>query len=76
MITKLKVSKLTIVFKIALSKLIDKYPKIKNSSLSLHCFKKHLNLTKEVCTESASEFNKFLKFTSVFSSFVLFCLRF
>ena len=55
-VTKFKVSKSTIVFKIALCKLIDKYPKIKNSSLSLHYFKKHLKLIKEVCKESASEF--------------------
>ena len=55
-VTKFKVSKSTIVFKIALSRLIDKYPQIKNSSLSLHYFKKHLKLIKEVCKESASEF--------------------
>ena len=55
-VTKFKVSKSTILFKIALSRLIDKYPKIKNSSLSLHYFKKHLKLIKEVCKESASEF--------------------
>ena len=54
--TKFKVSKSTIVFKITLSKLIDKYPKIKKSSLSLHYFKKHLKLIKEVCKESASDF--------------------
>ena len=56
MVTKFKVSKSTIVFKIALCRLIDEYPKIKNSSLSLHYFKKHLKLIKEVCKESASEF--------------------
>ena len=55
-VKKFKVSKSTIVFKIVLSKLIDKYPKIKNSSLTLHYFKKHLKLIKEVCKESASEF--------------------
>ena len=55
-VTKFKVSKSTIVFKIALCKLIDEYPKIKNSSLSLHYFKKHLKLIKEVCKESANEF--------------------
>ena len=33
---KFNVSKSTIMFKIALSKLIDDYPKIKNSSLSPH----------------------------------------
>ena len=56
MVTKFKVSKSTIVFKITLSRLINKYPKIKNSLLSLHYFKKHLKLIKEVCKESASEF--------------------
>ena len=55
MVSKFKVSKSTIVFKIALKKLID-YPKIKNSSLSLHYFKKHLKLIKEVCKENAREF--------------------
>ena len=53
---KFNVSKSTIMFKIALSKLIDDYPKIKNSSLSLHYFKKHLKMIKEVCKENASEF--------------------
>ena len=55
MVSKFKVSKSTIVFKIALSKLIDKYPNIKNSSLSLPYFKKHLKLIKQVWKESASE---------------------
>ena len=55
-LTKFKVSKSTIVFKIALSRLIDEYPKIKSSSLSLHYFKKHLKLIKEICKESTSEF--------------------
>ena len=49
MVSKLKVSKSTIVFKIALSRLIDYYSKIKDSSLSLHYFKKRLKLIKEVC---------------------------
>ena len=56
MVTKFKVSKSTIVFKIALCRLIDEYTKIKNYSLLLHYFKKHLKLMKEVCKESASEF--------------------
>ena len=56
MVSKFKVSKSTIVFKIALKKLIDDYPKIKNSSLSLHYFKKHLKLIKEVCKENTSKF--------------------
>ena len=56
MVSKFKVSKSTIVFKIALKKLIDDYPKIKNSSLSLHYFKMQLKLIKEVCKENTSEF--------------------
>ena len=56
MVTKFKVSKSTIVFEIALCRLIDEYTKIKNSSLPLHYFKNHLKLIKEVCKESASEF--------------------
>ena len=56
MVSKFKVTKSTIVFKIALSRLIDDYPKIKDSSLSLHYFKKNLKLIKEVCKENASEF--------------------
>ena len=38
MVLKFKVSKSTIMFKIALSRLIDDYPKIKDSSLSLYYF--------------------------------------
>ena len=45
MVLKFNVSKSTIMFKIALSKLIDDYPKIKNSLLSPHYFKKHLTVT-------------------------------
>ena len=37
-VTKFKVSKSTILFKLALSKLIDKYPKIKNSSFVASLF--------------------------------------
>ena len=40
MVLKFHVSKSTIVFKIALKKLIDDFPKIKDSSLSLHYLKK------------------------------------
>ena len=38
MVLKFKVSKSTIMFKIALSRLIDDHPKIKDSSLSLYYF--------------------------------------
>ena len=56
MILKFKVSKSTIAFKTALSRLIDEYPKMKDSSLSLHYFKRHLKLIKEVCKENTGEF--------------------
>ena len=56
MVLKFRVSKSTIVFKIALKKLIDDFPKIKNSLLSLHYFLKKLKLIKEICKENASEF--------------------
>ena len=49
MVLKFGVSKSTIVFKIALSKLIDNYPKIKSSLLSLHYFNKHLKTIREIC---------------------------
>ena len=41
MVSKFKVSKSTIVLKIALSRFIDEYQKIKDSSLSLHYFLKN-----------------------------------
>ena len=50
MVSKLNVSKSTIVFKNALKKLIEDFPRIKDSSLSLHYFKK------KNCKENAREF--------------------
>ena len=55
MVLKFKVSKSTIIFKIALSRLIDDYPKMKDSSLSFHYFFKKLKMVKEVWEENASE---------------------
>ena len=42
MVSKLNVSKSTIVFKNALKKLIEDFPRIKDSSLSLHYLKKKI----------------------------------
>ena len=56
MVLKFNVSKSTIVFKIALSKLIDNYPKIKNSALSILYIKKQLKAIREICKINASEF--------------------
>ena len=55
-VLKFNVSKSAIVFKNALKNLIDDFPKTKDSSLSIHYFKKNLKLIKEVCNENASEF--------------------
>ena len=46
MVLKFHVSKSTIVFKIALKELIDDFPKIKDSSLSLHFLKKKFEIDK------------------------------
>ena len=74
-VTKFKVSKSTILFKIALSRLIDKYPKIKNSSLSLHYFKKQSKLIKKKSVKKAlANLNNFFKFTSVFSTVLFYFL--
>ena len=48
------------MFEINLRRLIEEYPKIENSSLSLHRFKKHLKLFKEIFKESASKLKYFL----------------
>ena len=62
MVLKFNVSKSIMVFKIDLSKLIDNYPKIKNSLLSLHCFKKYLKMNRDIRKENASKFKSIIKF--------------
>ena len=61
MVSQLGISKSTIVLKIALIKLINNYPKIKNSSLSLHYFKRYMKTIREICKENASEFKQMIK---------------
>ena len=46
MVSKFNVSKSTIVFKITLKKLIDDFPRIKDSSLYLHYLKKKIKIDK------------------------------
>lgn len=43
-------------FKIEITKLEDKYLKLKNSALFLHFLKNRVKLVKEICKENASEF--------------------
>ena len=60
MVLKFSVNKSTTVFKIPLKKLIDDFPRIKNSSLALYYIekkkKKKLKLIKKICKENSSEF--------------------
>ena len=51
-----KVSKSKIMFKTALSRLIDDYPKNKRLVAVSSLFKKKLKMIKKVCKENASEF--------------------
>ena len=56
MVRQFGYSKSTIILKINRLKLINNHPKIKNSSLSLNILKIYLKVIKEICEESAIEF--------------------
>ena len=56
MLQEIKVSKSTAYFKVKLVKLLDKYPKIKSSSLSSNFFKDYAKTMKEVRKESGDQF--------------------
>ena len=55
-VTKFKISKTTINFKIDTVNFIDKHPKMRTSCISLFYLKTNFRLIKEVCQEHASEF--------------------
>ena len=55
-VTKFKISKTTINFKIDIVKFIDKYPKMQTSCISVFYLKNNFRVIKEVCQEHASEF--------------------
>ena len=55
-VSKFKISKATINFKIDIIKFIDDYPRMQKSSISLHYLKNNFRVIKEVCKEHASEF--------------------
>ena len=78
MVLKFSTNKSTIVFKIALSKLIENYLKIKNSSLSLHYLQKQLKIIRDICKGNASEFKKIIEicFNTLALLLTLFCLKF
>ena len=55
MIGKLKIHKNTIAFKINIFKLIEKYPKLKRSSVTVTFLKNYLKDIKKVCEENSSD---------------------
>ena len=61
MVKQFGYSKSTIIFKINIVKLISKYPKVNNSSLSLKFLKNYFKLIEEICEENASEFEQVKK---------------
>lgn len=54
------VSKSKVYFKIKVVKILEKYPRLKSSSLSLNVFKSYLKVKKEVRKENKSEFKQLL----------------
>ena len=55
-VSNFKIRKATINFKIGIIKFLDDYPKMRESSLSLHFLKNNFKIIKEVCREHSSEF--------------------
>ena len=58
MVCKLKIHKSTIIFKINIFKLIEKYPKLMKSSVTLTFLKNFLNDIKSICENIQASLNK------------------
>ena len=58
MIKELGIIKFAIVFKISIVKFVNKYSRMKKSSLSLYFLKNNFKIIKEICHENASEFKE------------------
>ena len=56
LVNKLGIHKTTIIFKINVFKLIDKYPKLLKSSIGLGFLKNYYKDIEEICMENAKEF--------------------
>ena len=56
LVNKLGIHKITIIFKINVFKLIDKYPKLLKSSIGLGFLKNYYKDIEEICMENAKEF--------------------
>lgn len=68
MVSKFGVGKSTRIVKTASVRLINNYPKVRNSSSSLHYSKKYLKTIREICKKNTTEFKQiifFLKFPSI-----------
>ena len=55
-LAKFKIHKTIINFEIGIIRFIDDYPKMRNSSISLHFLKNNFDVIKDVCKEYASKF--------------------
>ena len=55
LISKYKVHKTTIIFKMNIFKLIDKHSKLMKSSVTLSCFQNYFKDIKVICKENSSE---------------------
>ena len=58
MVKNFGISKSTILFKKSIVKFVNKYPRMKNSSLFLRFLKNNFKTIEETCHENASEFNR------------------
>ena len=56
MVKEFGISKSAMPFKISIVKFVNKYPRMKESSLSLHSLKINFKIIKEICHENTSEF--------------------
>ena len=56
MVKEFNISKSTILFKIFIVQFINRYTRMKKSSLSLHFLKNNFKIIKEICHENAIEF--------------------
>ena len=56
MAKKFGISRVNPLFKISIVKFVNKYPRMKKSSLSLHFSKNNFKVIKDIWHENASEF--------------------
>ena len=59
MVNKFEISQSTMIFKIAIVKFLNRYPRSKNSSLSIHFVKQNFKIITHIFHEDAREFKKY-----------------